>query len=450
MKRILALVLSTSLLLSGCGAAPEYTEGPGAANAAPLQLADPAYPAMAQRPDPSDDTEKSYSAYDSAYAAWLDDQMAQWQQPTGYDECLTPYLDAIVPALFPDSSENQVYSPLSIYIALGMLAETAGGETQAQILSLLGMDCLDTLRQEVSALWNANYCDDGVSNVLLADSLWLSDGLDYHSDTLDSLAKNYYAAVFQGTMGDPAYDGMLQQWVNDQTGNLLEEQASQLSMDPGTTAALVNTVYFRSGWSEEFSPAQTSPDTFHAKDGDMTCDFMHASSSQTYYQGESFTGISRGFDNGCSMWFLLPDEDTAPAALLRDPSLMTLFAGDNSGIQSKFLTVNAAVPKFDIASEHELSDTLKSLGITNAFSPETADFSALSDGDAVLSSIQHAARMTIDEEGATAAAFTVAMEEGAAMPPEEETDFILNRPFVVAITTRDGLPLFLGIVNTPS
>ena len=78
------------------------------------------------------------------------------------------------------------------------------------------------------------------------------------------------------------------------------------------------------------------------------------------------------------------------------------------------------------------------------------DFSALSDGDTVLSSIQHAARMTIDEEGATAAAFTVAMEKGAAMPPEEETDFILNRPFVVAITTRDGLPLFLGIVNPPS
>ena len=56
----------------------------------------------------------------------------------------------------------------------------------------------------------------------------------------------------------------------------------------------------------------TAPDIFHAKDGDMTCDFMHASSSQTYYQGESFPqGISRGFDNGCSMWFLLPDEDAA-------------------------------------------------------------------------------------------------------------------------------------------
>ena len=100
-----------------------------------------------------------------------------------------------------------------------MLAETASGETQTQILSLLGMDSLHTLRQEVSALWNANYCDDGVSNALLADCfLRLSDGLDCTIRTpATAFRKNYYAAVFQGTMGDPAYDGMLQQSVNDQT-----------------------------------------------------------------------------------------------------------------------------------------------------------------------------------------------------------------------------------------
>ena len=55
---------------------------------------------------------------------------------------------------------------------------------------------------------------------------------------------------------------------------------------------------------------------------------------------------------------------------------MTLFAGDNSGIQSKFLTVNAAVPKFDIASKHETFRHAEITGdYTNAFSPETADFS---------------------------------------------------------------------------
>ena len=450
MKRILALALSAALLLSGCGTASGRTADPGTSAGAPQQLAAPVYPAMAQRPNFVDYMDENHSAYNDAYAAWLDDQLAQWQQPDGYAEALTPYLTAAVPELFTEESKNQVYSPLSIYIALSMLAETASGETQAQLLSLLGTDDLDSLRDEVMALWNACYCDDGASNLLLADSLWLSSGLDYHQDAIDALAKHYYAAVFRGTMGDPAYDSMLQQWINDQTGELLERQAAQLSMDPGTIAALVNTVYFRSGWNEEFSPAQTSPETFHGPEGDVTCDFMHASGSQEYYQGDSFTGISRGFDNGCGMWFLLPDEGTAPAALLRDPELLALFSGSAGNIQSKYLTVNAAVPKFDVASEQELTGTLKKLGITDAFTPATADFSALSDGAAVLSSIQHAARVKIDEEGAAAAAFTVEMDAGSAMPPEEEADFILNRPFVFAITTRDGLPLFLGIVNTPA
>ena len=32
---------------------------------------------------------------------------------------------------------------------------------------------------------------------------------------------------------------------------------------------------------------------------------------------------------------------------------------------------------------------------------------------------------------------------------EEEVDFILNRPFIFAITGTDGLPLFVGIVHQP-
>ena len=67
-----------------------------------------------------------------------------------------------------------------------------------------------------------------------------------------------------------------------------------------------------------------------------------------------------------------------------------------------------------------------------------------------LSSAKHAARVAIDEEGVTAAAYTVMMEAGAAEPPDEEIDFTLDRPFVFAITSQDGLPLFIGVVNTPN
>ena len=38
---------------------------------------------------------------------------------------------------------------------------------------------------------------------------------------------------------------------------------------------------------------------------------------------------------------------------------------------------------------------------------------------------------------------------GEAAPPEEEVDFVLNRPFVFAITGTDGLPLFVGIIHQP-
>jgi len=38
---------------------------------------------------------------------------------------------------------------------------------------------------------------------------------------------------------------------------------------------------------------------------------------------------------------------------------------------------------------------------------------------------------------------------GSAMPPSEEVDFVADRPFLFVITGRDGLPLFVGVVNQP-
>ena len=59
-------------------------------------------------------------------------------------------------------------------------------------------------------------------------------------------------------------------------------------------------------------------------------------------------------------------------------------------------------------------------------------------------------RVAIDEEGCTAAAFTAMETCGAAMPPDEEVDFVLDRPFIFVITGDSGLPMFAGVVNHPS
>lgn len=59
-------------------------------------------------------------------------------------------------------------------------------------------------------------------------------------------------------------------------------------------------------------------------------------------------------------------------------------------------------------------------------------------------------RVMIDEEGCTAVAYTVMAAVGAGMPPDEEIDFTLDRPFLFVITGDGELPLFVGIVNQPA
>jgi hypothetical protein len=111
----------------------------------------------------------------------------------------------------------------------------------------------------------------------------------------------------------------------------------------------------------------------------------------------------------------------------------------------------ANIPKFDVVSDLDLRDGLNALGITGVFDATVADFSPMTSkvAEIFLSKADHAARVAIDEEGVTAAAYTVMMMAGAAAPPEEEMDFVLDRPFLFAITGADGLPLFVGVVNRP-
>ena len=66
-----------------------------------------------------------------------------------------------------------------------------------------------------------------------------------------------------------------------------------------------------------------------------------------------------------------------------------------------------------------------------------------------LSQASHGARVMVDEEGCIAAAYTVMAAAGGAMPPEEQVDFVLDRPFLFVITSDSGLPLFAGIVRKP-
>ena len=66
-----------------------------------------------------------------------------------------------------------------------------------------------------------------------------------------------------------------------------------------------------------------------------------------------------------------------------------------------------------------------------------------------VSQAKHGVRVAVDEEGVTAAAYTLMSMAGAGEPPADEIDFTLDRPFLFALSDRQGLPLFTGVVNQP-
>ncbi len=420
-------------------------------------IAEAEYPEMAPYPKEEDFQDVLYfdwEAYDESYRAWRDSQMAQKNQPEGYADGLESFFSASMQTFLSNAgTENRVYSPLNVYMALAMLAELTEGNSRRQILDVLGTETMEGLRTQAQALWNANYCQDGVTASVLASSLWMREDMAYVEETMDRLKETYYASSYQGVMGSAEYDEMLQDWLNEQTGGLLKEYVSDIRMDPETILALAATVYFKAKWEAEFSEEATSPETFHGAEGDVICDFMHQSGNDGYYWGSKFSAIPQGFENGGKMWFLLPDEGVTVEDLLADPETQSFLLAPQDWKDQKYVMIHRWIPKFDVSSKLELQDGLKELGVIDVFDPLRSDFSPMVkepvEGGISVTKAEHAARVTIDEEGCTAVAYTVMMEAGGAMPPQEEVDFILDRPFLFAITGATGQLLFVGVVNQP-
>lgn len=424
-------------------------------------LAAPEYPEMAPYANEMD----YYTAagfddagYEEARAAWDQDQRRLHYADRSYDALVAGSLEKTLPAfLAGGAGENRICSPLNVWLALSMLAETTQGSTRQELLDLLGAEAPEQLRQAAASLWKCNYSDDGRLTSLLANSLWLRDGTSYNPDTLATLARDYYAASFSGTMGAPEYDEAIRAWVNEQTGGLLQDAAQGIATQPETVLLLLSTIYYKAAWQDSFSAGNNRRDVFHGPDGDETVEYLcqQLLERQQLYLGAGFQALSKPLEGSGRMYFLLPEEGVSPEALLEKPEVVDFLCSEagREATADQFCHVNLQVPKFDVSSDLDLIPGLEALGLHGVFHPETADFSPLTEESEgmYVSTVRHAARVMIDEEGCTGAAFTEIMVPETAEPEEPETvDFILDRPFLFVITNNEGLPLFVGTVNHPA
>lgn len=350
-------------------------------------------------------------------------------------------------AQFVDGSTNSLWSPVNAFIGLAMVAEVTEGNSRQQILDLFGVEDLDTLRSYVSNIWERVYRDKN-EICTLANSLWLNEDLHYEQSAMDDLAYYYYASVYKGKMGSKKMNKAIGAWLEKNTGGLLKTATDNISLSPETILALYSTIYLRGTWYDEFNKSDNTKGTFHATAGDVTVTYMNEEEGEmAYYWADNFSAVRKSLKNGTSMWFILPDEGVTTQQLLNDGQYIQMLCGQwENGGQYK---VNLTVPKFDITGGSDLRQGLMEMGVTDVFDPAKADFSAITtDASVYLTSAEQKARVIIDEEGVKAAAYIELPGAGAAQPPEEIVDFVVDRPFLFAITSN-YVPLFVGCVTEP-
>ena len=375
--------------------------------------------------------------------------------------------------LLKDPAQNAVVSPLSAFFALSLVTELSDGETRDQLLTILGVKDLESLRRITRSLWLCNYFNDPAikpkdanwenrhRTLLFSNALWLNDKYDM---TIDDEQKSvlqdvYFSYLFSGDPSDPEYTEAYRSWLNDTTGGLLEDAINKPSLTEDLIMQLESTVYCKLPWEQNFREDLTLDGTFHGEGGDTTVPFMHRDGEPggLYFEEEGYAayGISTA-QTGIALWLLLPDGGSSVSDLLEADALTSLC--ERVRAKDKLRPVpddpntvylyRVAVPKFDVSSAFDLKNALSSLGITKLFSSEEADFTPLTGtkNGLCVASCEQNVRLSIDEKGVCAAART-GMGWGFGDPEIVYIDFVCDRPFVFALLSSDGVPLFTGTIT---
>lgn len=356
-----------------------------------------------------------------------------------------------------EKPKNFVVSPLSVSMAMCMLADGAAGETQAEILRALGYASEDI--EDANALNKKLMAElpkaDAKTKVALANRLWYTDKYsDLYRDSYRETLSAYYGASFAGLKDLGGQEGMdaINKWVKQNTQGMIPEFLKEpLQGEP--LMVLTNAVYFKGRWAEKFDKSKTSKEVFHNADGSlaqvsmMKNPALRAQAYQDAEAGYKLALLNYGNTAYC-MAVILPDEGRDPAEVFADMNLkdMSEYVMNTSlGKES----LNFWMPRFETESEFSLRSVLESMGIRSIFK-RGGDYSEMFEApvsEFLINKVLHGAKIIVDEEGTEAAAATAIYGDVAA-GPIMTNDFIVDRPFAYAIVERStGVILFAGTVT---
>ena len=440
MRKVLVLSLAVALLTMACGEGAVSGDGPTTTAGEVLSSAPPSGLLLA-----SDVARSAAGAPAGDLAAVAGEDPA--------------FGAAVLAALGEGSEANLAVSPLSIRLALAMAYAGARGETAAQMAGVLGYDLpADRLHAAFNALDlaiedRAGTFSDGAGqrsiDISIANALWGQAGFPVEQAFLDTLALHYGAGMRLVDFAAATEEARetINDWVAGETNDRIPELIPTGVLSPATLLVLTNTVYLLADWALPFPGEATADGSFTRLDGTTaTVPLMHQLLSADYAAGDGWQAVDLPYVGGqVAMLVVVPDEGHYREA---EALAAGLFAEARAGLSPTNLRL--ALPRFEFRTQASLPETLRSLGMIDAFDAGLADFSGISaDGGLFISDVIHEVFVSVGEAGTEAAAATaVVMLRGA---PPEPVELTVDRPFLFWIYDRaTGSVLFMGRVLDPA
>ena len=382
--------------------------------------------------------------YDSEkYQQWMQQRFDRMDYYSDNAKDMSLFYRNLITELSTDSSlENIVVSPVNIYLVSTALADCTAGETQSELLSMLGGEALEQVKETAHKVYMANYIDDGIVKSTFANLLCLNKNMPAEKKELDRLSEEAHVDI---CVGDPAGQSMNDQyrkWLNDQTGAYLEESVSEESLVEDSRITLASANYLKTSWRTKFLPENTYKAVFNGASGNEDCDMMSAQIPQLYFKGQGYAITALELESGGKMWVILPDQGEEIHSVLKQSEALDIVCSNGQVPDVKQARVNIHIPVFDQQSSLDLKELYKKMNVTGLFA-EGGDFSPLTgtESPVPVSSIRHVTRLSIDENGVEGAAYTT-VSELTSVVFLEDVDFIVDRPFCAAVTGEDGSVLF--------
>lgn len=344
---------------------------------------------------------------------------------------------------------NMLVSPLSVLAALSMTANGAKGETLAQMEQVLGMD-IGSLNSWMHS-YTGSLPESEDSSLKLANSLWFTDSASFTpAESFLKTNADYYGAGIYRTKFDATALTAINNWVSAHTNGMIRNILDQIPGD--AVMYLVNALAFDAAWATPYEEYQVRKKSFTCADGTETEVTMLSSEESAYLEDDWATGFIKYY-KGRDYAFvaLLPKEGMTPAQYLENISGETLHGLLSAPEDIKVFT---AMPKFEMDYSVELSEVLQSLGMTDAFDGERADFSGIGTsaaGSLYISRVLHKTAIAVTEQGTRAGAATaVELRATGALEIEDYREVNLDRPFVyMLIDCENNLPFFIGTMENP-